>query len=189
MMLLNYFGKDRQYHNIQHIASCLVFAQELMDAYRDQIKHPEELIQAIIWHDVIYDPQSRTNESDSALQAVYANPNLNHTALMKIILATRHTGEELNTIEEKIMVDIDLRGLATETFEEFAETTRKVRAEYGHLTDLEWERGRSQFYRKMLYHSRIFYTDLFHEKYEESARNNLRQALSVSLYRLEQQHA
>jgi predicted metal-dependent HD superfamily phosphohydrolase len=177
-MLSNYFNPDRHYHNMSHVADLLMLLPEMVAEYRDQIKHMDELVQAVIWHDETYVPGAQHNEAISARQAVRANPHLNGEVIRNIVMATRHTGEPLATIEEQIMVDIDLHGLALD-FETFTANTDAIRLEYGAVSDEDWKAGRGAFYRAMLARPRIYYTDLYHSRLEKRARVNLQMGLEV----------
>jgi predicted metal-dependent HD superfamily phosphohydrolase len=177
-MLSNYFNPDRHYHDIVHIADLLRHLDDMVKWYRDQITHLEELIQAVIWHDETYVPGATQNEAISARQAVRANPHLNGDVLKAIIMATRHTGEPLATIEEQIMADIDLQSLAID-FEEFATNTDNIRTEYASVSDEDWKAGRTAFYQSMLDRPRIYYTDLYFQMYEKQARANLKMGITA----------
>ena len=57
---------DRYYHTIDHIASCLRFAEQ----YRCQVSRLDFAILtlALIYHDLVYDVRSHRNEIDSAIK-------------------------------------------------------------------------------------------------------------------------
>ena len=171
-----YLGADRHYHDIGHVSDCLRQLTEMNQIYGDQIRYREELIVATIYHDCVYDPRAKDNESQSADAALAAYPNLNARVLRAIIMATLHTGEVLDSIEEKIMVDVDLFGLALE-FNDFQASTEKIRREYSMFDDQEFRRGRCAFLSAMLKRPRIYSTALYFDRYEARARENLRRSL------------
>lgn len=175
-MLSNYFLPNRYYHNFDHIVDCLSRLTEMIEVYDSKITHKEELIQAVIWHDVVYEILGSHNEIQSAVMAVEANPTLSSSVLIDIILATKHDKQEFNTIEEKIIADIDL-GVLGSSYEEFEKNTYKIRREFSMFNDAEWKIGRSDFYRKMLSRPRIFHTQLYRGRYEEKAIRNLNQGI------------
>lgn len=177
-MLSNYFDSNRHYHNIEHIAELLGHLQEMVQEYRPQIVHLEELIQAVIWHDETYEPMKSGNERLSARQATRANEHLNGDVLRAIIMATLHEGNPLSTIEEQIMADIDLRGLAAD-LDTFLRNTANIRKEYFQVSDEDWKKGRANFYQRMLDRPRIYYTDLYFNDHEHKARTNLSEALKA----------
>lgn len=178
MSLADYFNPDRHYHNIEHIAELLIRLRPMVDEYRPQITHLEELIQAVIWHDETYVPLKSGNERMSARSAVRANPLLNGEVLTRIIMATLHEGGPLETIEEQIMADIDLRGFAND-LDSFLQTDASVRQEFSQVSDEDWKTGRGNFFRRLLERPRIYYTDLYFRQYEKKARHNLQSALTA----------
>ncbi len=173
-----YLGPGRHYHNIGHVADCLRQLGEMDRVYGSEIRYREELIVAVIYHDCVYDPLAKNNEGLSADAAVAAYPNLDGEMLRSIVMATLHSGGPLKSIEEKIMADVDLAGLTVE-FGEFQENTAKIRKEYSMVEDEAFRQGRCAFLEGMLKRPRIYYTDLYFERYEVKARENLRRSLEV----------
>lgn len=177
-MLKKYFGRDRFYHNITHIADCLIHLHEFLASDQYVITYPEELIQAVLWHDVVYNPTSKINEEMSAAKAVEANPHLNGDVLFKIIMATKHVYSSYLSIEEQIMADLDLRSLSLpESI--FDDNTKAIRAEYASITDGQWAKGRIEFCVSMLKRPQIYYTILYFSRYEAAARNNLKRTIAA----------
>ena len=96
--------------------------------------------------------------------------------MFTLILLTRHDREPPD-IDGKLMVDIDLASLARPA-EVFDENTRLIRKEYPHVRDEEFARGRREMLARFLARPRIYYTDLFRDRYEQRARANLSRALA-----------
>lgn len=167
----------RPYHNLEHIGDCLKRLPELMDAAMwrldsgDRI-YREELIVATIYHDCVYNPRRSDNEEESADVAVAGHPYLDTSIIRRAVMATKHTGEPLQLIEQRILVDVDLAGLAAD-YGTFDKATMAIRKEYAHVDDRTFWAGRIAFLEKMLARERIYYTALYFERYEEAARRNL----------------
>lgn len=105
----------RKYHNYGHLYEMLIEVNARIDegSINPEIMIPE-LTMAILFHDLIYDLTSPSgqNELDSANAAIryglYCAPEIAWKQVHSDILATRHNGENVNTANAKILVDLDL---------------------------------------------------------------------------------
>lgn len=100
-----YDEPHRFYHTIDHIKDVL---KDLHDS--DLLKH-DELFLAAIFHDIIYNPQSGTNEEDSAnyfIQAAKSSTlNIDQKKhIQQLILDTKHHTPTINFSEEFIKADL-----------------------------------------------------------------------------------
>lgn len=178
-MLSNYFHRDRYYHDIIHISDLFQQLPQMIKVYRDQITHLDALIHAILWHDAVYVPGRMDNEEQSAIAgAEHYNGTPNELiAFHNIVMASRHTGEPLATIEEQIMADIDLSGLAKD-FDHFINITFLIYHEYACSMDA-FRAGRIAWAEGMLSRERIYHTDLYHKLYDGKARENLTEMIRI----------
>jgi predicted metal-dependent HD superfamily phosphohydrolase len=71
-------------------------------------------------------------------------------------------------------VDLSILGRPPAQFEEFE---RRIRAEYAWVPDLQYREGRSRILSRFLERPNLYQTPHFRDRYEESARQNLRNAL------------
>jgi predicted metal-dependent HD superfamily phosphohydrolase len=94
----------------------------------------------------------------------------------QLILFTRHDGEP-TTSDGKLMADIDLASLALAP-DRFDENSRRIRSEYLHVPEDAFVRNRNNMLGGLLKRPRIYYTDVFHDRYEGQARENLERAVS-----------
>lgn len=100
-----YNEPHRFYHTLEHIEDVL---KHLNDA--DLLKH-DEVFLATIFHDIIYNPQSNTNEEDSAEFFLKAAPSSSLTDEQKqhvkqLILDTKHHKPSVKFSEEFIKADL-----------------------------------------------------------------------------------
>lgn len=100
-----YDQPHRFYHTLEHIEFVL---KHLNDA--DLLKH-DELFLAAVFHDIIYDPRSLTNEEDSADYFLNAAKSSGLTSVQKehikqLILDTRHHKPTVEYSEELIKADL-----------------------------------------------------------------------------------
>ena len=68
-------------------------------------------------------------------------------------------------------LDLAILGSSKVTYQEYA---TDIRREYEHMSDDEFAAGRSSFLTKMIEKQKIFQTDVFHDLFEETARENMR---------------
>lgn len=175
-MLSNYLDPDRHYHGMAHIADLLRELPNVVAEFGSRIKYLEALINAIIRHDMIYVPGLTNNEEMSSIMT--PGPMPDREIFHRCCMATRHTGEPLELLEEQIIADMDLMGLSKD-WVDFWEDTCNIRAEYIKYTDQEWSAGRIAWARGMLARPRIYYTDYYFWKCEEAARRNLNEMIEV----------
>jgi predicted metal-dependent HD superfamily phosphohydrolase len=175
-LLSAYTAPDRHYHDIRHIAHCL----SEFDGVRHLAHNPQALEVAIWFHDVVYDGRQKDNEEQSAEVAAAALRKLGASdafidEVQQLILFTRHDVEP-TTADGKLMADIDLASLALAP-DRFDENSRHIRSEYLHIPEAAFLRGRNDMLGGLLKRPRIYYTDVFHDRYEGQARENLERAV------------
>ncbi|MEA2734494.1 MAG: hypothetical protein QOE14_945 [Humisphaera sp.] len=171
-----YTAPARHYHDIRHVADCLREFDGVMHLAED----PAALESAIWFHDVVYDGRQTDNEEQSADVAATALRRMGASdafidEVQQLILFTRHDREP-ETPDGKLMVDIDLSSLALAP-ERFDENGRKIRREYLHVPEEAFVRGRNDMLGRLLRRPRIYYTDVFHDRCEGRARENLGRAV------------
>ena len=90
-----------------------------------------------------------------------------------IELSADYVNAQLTNETEKIFHDLDLAILGSPkvTYQEYATDIRK---EYEHMSDNEFTAGRLSFLTKIIEKQKIFQTDAFHDLFEETARENIR---------------
>lgn len=164
----------RKYHTFNHICEMFQYAHarciELTDAQ----------VHAIALHDIVYevpaDPK-RSNEEKSAIAAdvILTEMDLPEDYIDTVCRIILDTEKELPTIEEsKIVIDLDLAGLA----HKYWENKNLIREEYGHLNDDEFNAGRIKWLESMLSRDSIFVSGRFYD-IEEKAVANLKAELQL----------
>lgn len=161
---------------LEHIAACLRAFDEAPREGVDGIA-----VELAIWfHDVIYDPQAKDNETQSAEWfATCAReaelPKLLIAEVHRLILITQHKALP-QTPAERLLVDADLSILgADETA--FAEYERQIRSEYAWVAENDFCLGRVAVLEQFVQRERIYHTTYFFQRYETKARENLRAAM------------
>lgn len=174
LLARHYNEPHRAYHNAQHITEVLRW----FDAVADEVgwSSPRDVYDAVLFHDVIYDPKAHDNEERSAELAV-AHGCSSRTAEL-IQLTARHgkvTRDEVAT-DAALFLDCDTAILGA-PMAEFDAYNRAIAIEYGHVPAEAFRAGRGAFLRMMRERPRLFLTEYFHAKLDEAARANLDHAL------------
>jgi predicted metal-dependent HD superfamily phosphohydrolase len=137
----------------------------------------------ILFHDLIYDPTSKSNEEDSAKLFMQFStettlPQESIEFVQRVILDTKnHTAATPLDADAALFLDLDLTILASEPhlYDEYA---KQVREEYSHVTDEQFRAGRGAFLRKMLDVQHIFHTPYFRDALAPTARANMERELN-----------
>jgi pantetheine-phosphate adenylyltransferase len=175
------------YHNWTHIRECLREFQEV-ETY---IPYAMEVKLAIFYHDVVYTPGAKDNEKKSAefLIQECGTSSCKSERAFELVLATDYTKKldysisqpistaELDSI--KYLRDIDFAILGQES-SRFLEYDRQITLEFNNHFKPAFKIARKRFLKSLLNKSRIYYTDYFYEKYENTARKNITELLHMS---------
>ncbi|TGK47638.1 hypothetical protein EHQ16_02565 [Leptospira kanakyensis] len=170
-----YSESHRSYHNLNHIYQMLGEFENI----KTKLKDPEMVLFALYYHDLIYDPKSKTNEEESAKIAETKLEELGITKerieiCLHHILATKsHRLDEKYHSDTKYFLDMDLSILGSDE-EEYLEYTKNIRKEYSAYSDEDYRKGRIQVLRHFTETVRLFQTDVFFDQYEMRSRHNLK---------------
>ena len=169
-VILEVYTEGRYYHNLKHITYML----SNMDDFKLSKKEKAKLELAIWFHDFVYNSKRTDNEEKSAeVFEVFAKKigiRENHIKEIKdLILDTKHKVIPKTKLG-KIICDLDLRGMSEDTQ---PKNTLKIRKEYSHLSDKEFNEGRIKFLKDFLKRISIYHTRLYRNTLEQKARNNL----------------
>jgi predicted metal-dependent HD superfamily phosphohydrolase len=172
-----YSSPGRFYHNLTHIQDCL----SVFDEAKFLSNHPEEVELAIWFHDAVYDTRRGDNEQKSA---EWAGSVINRSGLRGgiaervscLVLATLHNAE-VRDRDAQVLVDVDLSILGAEdaVFRQYDENIRK---EYAWVPEGLYKQKRGEILRGFLARQHIYYLQEYRERFEESARANLKQAIA-----------
>ncbi len=171
-ILQGYAEPHRHYHTLQHLGECLqAFAR-----WQHLAEHPAEVELALWFHDAIYDVHRHDNELRSAEWAQEALLQAGAAAdvarrMRSLVLITSHTAQPA-TVDEKLLVDIDLSILAAEP-ERFAQYERQIRLEYSFVPEEAFRIKRKEVLQDFLEREPIFSTDALRFVMEPYAKRNL----------------
>lgn len=170
----------RQYHGVRHVGWVVRHVAELAEIHRARITDVGALVAAAFFHDAVYDPTRSDNEVVSGRLAERALTELGWPAeradrvagLVRATAdhaATSAPGDELDTA---VLLAADLAVLGSDPAN-YAEYVTGVRAEYAHVSDDDWRRGRSAVLRGFVERPAIFDPALELTTWERRARANL----------------
>ncbi|MCB1143169.1 MAG: hypothetical protein KDK54_13060 [Leptospiraceae bacterium] len=174
-----YSEVHRHYHNLNHISEMLTFRGKYIPR-RDK---DNKILISILFHDLIYDPQSKENEIMSAkicseILRDFSYPESITKGVSDFIYSTIHHIPKPDTEEVRLFLDFDLLilGSSPERYEEYSNSIRK---EYSFVNDEDYKTGRSRILENFLKRDRIFFDDVIRSTYEMKARENLESELKI----------
>lgn len=178
-----YKEPPRAYHTLTHVEWGLKRIDEI--AMNEPHEHDElPAIEFAMW---FHDAVMRFGEGadlDEEASAHLASNIANEVGLCaefilqvkRLIRATDHQYEPMR-IDEMILVDADLSILGANE-EAFRDYERRVRSEWGHVSDLEFMAGRLKVLDRFASKRRIFSTQYASNKWEWMARSNIERSMA-----------
>lgn len=169
----HYNEPHRAYHNLTHINALLT----LSATYRERIHDSVAVDLAIIFHDIIYNPKSKTNEEDSAalFTSLFANkidPHLLEMVNYYIIETKKHAVQDSADEDLKLFIDLDMSILGVNRLA-YLKYARQVRKEYEFVPEADYCRGRSAVLQSFLSGGAIYATVEGKARWEAQARENI----------------
>lgn len=174
----SYSGKDRHYHNLQHLSHLLTQITEV----KEQFLQWNVVLFSLYYHDVVYKATKSDNEAKSSALAVKRMGKLGVPGEMiescKVqILATKSHGLSENS-DTNLFTDADLSILGA-GWEDYVAYYTSVRKEYAVYPDFMYRLGRKKVLAHFLKMPKIYKTDYFCEKFELHARQNMEREIAV----------
>lgn len=192
------YSPIRTYHNLNHIFDLLSLFDDHFLLFKKSINNESDtskkelvIMLSILFHDIVYEPTSSTNEEDSVtiLESVLLAYNFNDKELQqelldeitKYILTTKthHKKRFENTFSNQnedvfllFFIDLDLSILASSE-DRFNRYSQQIRKEFEVYPENEYISGRSAFLENFLNQPYIYATKYFHNLWEEKARENI----------------
>lgn len=172
-----YNSPGRHYHNLAHIEDCLA-ALARVDGLSDAER--EILVEAIWWHDVVYDATRADNEE---LSARLAEANVRADIAREVGRLVRLTkthqvepGDRLGAI--LISIDLSILGAGPSRYDAYAAA---IRQEFVHVPEADYRAGRARVLGQFAARPVIYPDAGFAATYDRQARENLaREQASLS---------
>lgn len=172
-----YSYKKRYYHNLNHLEK--VYTE--LKHCKIQIDDWDTVLFALFYHDIIYKATRNDNEEQSAELAEKRLKEINYPAektarCKQHILATK-SHLPCSDNDTNLFTDADLAILGY-PLKEYMAYSRQVRKEFSYYPNILYKPGRKKVLLHFLEMSYIYKTGFFQQKYEEPARENIRQELT-----------
>ena len=163
-----YGEQGRVYHNLRHIADCLLLFDEFAVLAADPIT-----VEFAIWfHDIVYDPRAADNEERSAAIAAEFLSSTPYAAVVAdLIMATKH-GPNTLTGDAALICDIDLSILGRPAAE-YGAYAAAIRLEYAWVPQARYAEARSRVLHGFLDRPALFTHAEFQQRFGGQARVNL----------------
>ena len=180
--LYNY--PQRHYHNWSHIENCLTELSEIQE-----LIDTNTIALSIFYHDCMYKPIDPNNELRSAetafinLLALGFSESFARNVYNHILLTTHKI--PANTLSEQILLDIDLSILGKDPIT-FASYESNIRSEFDFIPTDDYLIGRIMLLHSFRKKDRIYLTNHFYDKYEDSAWDNLTQTIENQVSEIKQ---
>jgi predicted metal-dependent HD superfamily phosphohydrolase len=174
----SYSNKKRHYHTLQHLENLLTQLIEV----KDEIQNWETVLFSLYYHDIIYNSLKSDNEEKSAglsekRMKQISVPIDKIELCKKQILATKSHIKSTDS-DTNYFTDADLSILG-QPWETYLLYYKNVRKEYSIYPDLIYNPGRKKVLTHFLIMDRIFKTDLFYDKFEMQAKQNIQKELEL----------
>jgi predicted metal-dependent HD superfamily phosphohydrolase len=176
-----YSEPHRSYHTLTHLSSMF---DDLDGLNLNQRLSSTHCVYFATWfHDIIYMPGSSTNEKDSATFAESALKSLSVPLEIIELITTmiNCTAQHENPSQSEftqLFLDADMAILGVSN-ESYLLYTESIKFEFKLVPSSLYRDGRKKFLENTLNMNRIFHTDYFYTRYEQQARVNLKQELSL----------
>lgn len=177
-----YSEKARHYHRPEHVLSCL----DALESYPGSVRDNDSLELALWFHDALH--VNLRHPSEDKIQSarffesefgILAEPSIDTKEVTRLILATRHTYDPLDSDEALIMdIDFGILGADKARYESYAEGLKK---EHSSMSDEDYRELRTDKLRGLLCKKSIYWTKHFRRFLEVSARANIEDELDALL--------
>jgi predicted metal-dependent HD superfamily phosphohydrolase len=170
-----YLFPKREYHTWRHVMDCL---EELENTNIPGLLEYRDIIAlSIFYHDCIYCPMGSNNERLSAERAFIdlMGLGLGESYAKKIhdhIILTTHK-KPCDFLSGQILMDIDMSILG-KSIAVFKCYEYQIKEEYRFVLASTYKKERVKFLNSLLKKNRIYQTKYFQDKYEETARDNIK---------------
>lgn len=181
-----YAQPPRAYHHVGHVHEVLAHWADV--AAGPGWERPCETFLAVLYHDAIYEPGKRDNETRSAAFATgeiarwLPDAGIDTARVVELVaLTARHGRLQPGDVdgEAALFLDCDMAILAAAS-ERFDAYDRQIAQEYrGTMPAWLFRHNRRKFLKAVLMSSRIYLSEFFHNRFEATARANIARLLKA----------
>lgn len=172
-----YGEPHRHYHTLDHINQMLHWLNE---AGVDDTA----ALWATWYHDYVYSPGKKDNESRSGVKAgeVLLELGVHSSVVDRVVIMIEATRDHKtmglvdNNLHFVLDADMAILGVEEQRYEQYREAVRK---EFKSVPCFLYKRGRNSFLESVLNQEKIFVSSWFQERFEVRARENIKMELSI----------
>ena len=138
----------RSYHNLNHLNDLISQINENKSKFSE--KEYEKLMLAAIFHDIVYDPSSSTNEEDSVnflMECAVDKNNKDILDVKKMILDTKKHESTTNLSESFNSYDMNI---VERDFDQLLEWEKGISEEFSVYSKEQYKEGRLKFLESLL---------------------------------------
>lgn len=182
--VLEHYPEEKYYHSSKHITDMLSAAKFISEKIGSEVPELKkivdcpEFVYSIVCHDVIYKTGANDNEEKSAEFACeFAEEfwQFDKEYVTELILSTKE-GAELDTIEKKILHDLDYMRFMNASSCKIALHGLQEEVLRDGFTKMQFFVGSLNFYNDLLKKEKIFVSPLF-EVYNDRAKENIKETI------------
>ncbi|MFI6867057.1 metal-dependent phosphohydrolase [Nocardia sp. NPDC050406] len=178
-LVRRYREPHRRYHTVEHLAAMLAVIDDLAEDADDT----DAVRYAAFFHDAVYAVDRGDNEERSAelAETVLAELGVEPALVAEVARLVRLTAGHAPEPDDRngaVLCDADLAVLAADE-SGYAAYTSAVRAEYAHIPDELFRRGRRAVLEGLAQLPHLFRTATARVRYEAKARANLANELAA----------
>ena len=168
----------RRYHSVAHLRDVLAHVEQLAD----YAQNADAVRLAAWYHDAVYNglPDDEERSAQLAEQDL-SRLGIDARVVDEVVRLVRMTvthDPAPGDRDGEVLSDADLAALAV-PYERYRHNTAAIRAEYAHIPDEVFAKGRTQVLVGLLEGQGVFRTPLGRQRWEEAARRNLRAELAA----------
>jgi len=138
----------RSYHNLNHLNDLISQINENKSNFSE--KEYEKLMLTAIFHDIVYDPSSSTNEEDSAnflMECAVDKNNKDILDVQKMILDTKKHESTTNLSESFNSYDMNI---VERDFDQLLDWEKGISEEFSVYPKVQYKEGRLKFLESLL---------------------------------------
>lgn len=178
-----YHQSHRHYHGIGHIWD-LLHKIELIPGNWCPAEWKAPLHRVAWFHDSRYYGQAGKDEEVSADEMrIWLGYDEDHPEVLAVLDTAGH--EAPSSPMAALFLDLDLSRLGTHDYDQFILDSEMIRAEYRHVPEEAWLRGRRDFLAKMAARPTIYHSPWGHASWERQTKLNLERAVKYYDLRIE----
>ncbi|KAI8618874.1 hypothetical protein BC830DRAFT_1049569, partial [Chytriomyces sp. MP71] len=188
-----YMEPQRRYHSLSHIEYLWQLYQT--HATLCHATRPHVFLNAIVFHDIVYEPESKRNEEESAslfCQFAAEFPSLlsdSEVELVKtMILATiKHQLPDASIIilnkdqldAVALFLDLDLSILSADQWHAYQTYSKGIRHEYLCFNDDEYRKGRLAVLKRFSARASLYFTTQLKDEWNKKAHSNIEREIQI----------